>query len=74
MPINVAIIDSSVEALDLLNLHIVSAHDSKMDVVPLPPSHLACQWYDLRSTFQAGSSEEDISIGFMLTAESRDGM
>ena len=41
MPMNVAIINSSVKALDLLYLHVISAHDGEMDIIPLPSSHLA---------------------------------
>ena len=57
MPMNVAIIDSSIEALDLLNIHVISAHDGEMDVVPLPSGHLAGQRYDLGRAFQARSCE-----------------
>lgn len=74
MPMNVAIIDSSVKALDLLYLHVISAHDGEMDIIPLPSSHLAGQGYDLRSAFQVRSSKQNVFIGFMLTAQSRNGM
>ena len=74
MPINFAVIDGSVEVLDLLYLHVISAHNGEMDVIPLPSSHLASQWYDLGSAFQVGGSEQDILIKFMLTAQSRNGM
>lgn len=74
MPMNVAIIDSSIEALDLLYLHIISAHDGEMDVVPLPSSHLAGQRYDLGRTFQARGCEENISVDFTLTTQSCNGM
>ena len=74
MPINFAVVDGSIEVLDLLYFHIISTHDGEMDIVPLPSSHLASQWYDLGSAFHVGSSEQDISIDFMLTAQSRNGM
>lgn len=74
MPINFAVVDGSVEALNLLYLYVISAHDGEMDVVPLPSSHLASQRYDLGSAFHVGSSEEDIFINFTLAAQSRNGM
>lgn len=74
MPINLAVVDGSIEVLDLLYLHVISAHDGEMDVISFPSSHLASQWYDLGSAFHVGSSEQDISIDFTLTAQSRNGM
>ena len=74
MPMDVTIIDSSVEALDFLYFHVISAHYGEMDIVPLPSSHLAGQWYNLRSAFQVRSSEQDIFIGSMLTAQARNGI
>ena len=74
MPINLAVVDGSIEVLDLLYIHVISAHDGEMDVVPFPSSHLASQWYDLGGTFQVGGSEQNISINFTLTAQSGNGM
>ena len=74
VPMNVTIIDSAVKTLDLLNLHVISAHDGEMDIIPVPSSHLAGQWYDLRSTSQVRRSEEDISVEIILTAQSCNGM
>ena len=74
MPMNFAVVDGSIEVLDLLYLHVISAHDGEMDVVSSPPSHLASQWYDLGGAFHVGGSEEDIFIYSMLTAQSGNGM
>ena len=74
VPMNVAVINSPVEGLDLLYLHVVSAHDGEMDIVPVPSRHLAGQWYDLGSAFEVRSSEEDIFVDIMLTAQSCSGM
>lgn len=47
MPMHIAVLPSTVKLLDLLYVHIISSHGSKVDIVSIPSSHLASQWYDL---------------------------
>ena len=66
---NIAVFLSTVESLDLCYLHIISTHDRKVDIIPIPPSHFASKWYNFRSAFQIGRCKQNILIGFMLTTQ-----